>query len=140
MTTVSGRKSSSWWISSAAAPSSSPWSGEDPHWAPPARGKGRGSADCPLCPSLRPRSIRHLQDASGTDGKGEAVPGALAWLLVPLADPWMLLPSPPPTASPPTYLPLHVPLHILPPNVLPSTPAPRALPLTPLSVPTVQWQ
>ncbi|DAA27907.1 TPA: G protein-coupled receptor 108-like [Bos taurus] len=38
-------------------------------------------------------SIRHLQDASGTDGKGEAVPGALGWLLAPLADPWMLLPS-----------------------------------------------
>lgn len=88
MTTDCGRRSCSLWISSAAVPSSSRWSGEDPlrpctlAWLRPHRGPfPTPTKDCPVpwqgqhdhfpYSSTFSRSIRHLQDASGTDGKGE---------------------------------------------------------------------
>ena len=131
MTTVSGRKSSSWWISSAAAPSSSPWSGEDPHWAPPTMGTGRAVLTAPCVPHSVPGPFGISRTRLALMGRVRLCPG-------PSPGCWSLLLTrgcsshpPLPTASPPTYLPLHVPLHILPPHVLPSIPAPGVLPLTP---------
>lgn len=94
----SGRRSCSWWISSAVVPSSSQWSGEDTGlplnllrpctltWLGtclpvPLRPLPYSIADACTLDGLNTdqfpysstcsRSIRHLQDASGTDGKGE---------------------------------------------------------------------
>uniref|UniRef100_A0A667I3Y9 G protein-coupled receptor 108 n=1 Tax=Lynx canadensis TaxID=61383 RepID=A0A667I3Y9_LYNCA len=109
-------------------------------------------------------SIRHLQDASGTDGKGEALvpgpPGPPA--PVPLQDllsaPWMSLPSLPPLPSclstllpvqrsPPQTSPSRFPapwplpkMFSQSPDLLHTSPFPHApslLPLTPLSVYTL---
>lgn len=107
-------------------PSSSLWSGEAPAPTPtpPADVVG-GSADSHPCPPSPSRSIRHLQDASGTDGKGEAlVPGQLcprplSRFQAPLSDLWMSLPSPPaaPALCPLKGLPSRLPAPwILPPN------------------------